>query len=73
MTMFALLPTRRWAHTLRLPLKLIPNNRCCRSPGVRCRAKRWIVGSCLHGSWLGSYKSLLASALVGPEGTGGQL
>lgn len=56
---------------LRLPLKLIPPGAVFRVLQGRLRGKKWIVGSSIHGCWLGSYeyeKRQLFEAMV-REGT----
>lgn len=41
---------------LRLPLRAIPEGARVPILQGRLRGKRWIVGSCTHGCWLGSYE-----------------
>src|SRR6187551_3174202 len=41
---------------LRLPLKVIPNGTVVPILQGRLKGKKWIVGSHLHGCWLGSYE-----------------
>lgn len=55
---------------LRYPLKLIPPATIVRILQGRLRGKKWIIGSCDHGCWLGSYeytKRILFESIV-PEG-----
>jgi FkbM family methyltransferase len=56
---------------LRLPLRLIPHGAVLPILQGRLRGKKWIVGSSVHGCWLGSYeydKRRLFEAMV-REGT----
>ena len=57
---------RRWARSdseslsgklLRLPLRLIPNRAVVSVKSGVNKGSRWIVGSSIHGCWLGTYES----------------
>lgn len=49
---------------LRLPLRLIPRNAVVPIVQGRLRGRRWIVGSHIHGCWLGTYEHEKQRAFV---------
>jgi hypothetical protein len=46
----------RMGKLLRLPLRLLPSNAVLPILQGRLKGKKWIVGSSVHGCWLGSYE-----------------
>src|SRR5581483_4005597 len=49
-------PTTRLGRIMRLPLRLLPANLVVPVLQGELIGKRWIVGSSVHGCWLGSYE-----------------
>lgn len=49
-------PKSFWGKLLRLPFKLIPKGLNVRVMSGPCKGMRWIVGSSIHGCWLGTYE-----------------
>lgn len=67
---FSALPYDAWyGRAIRWPLKLIPSNLVAPILQGPLRGKKWIVGSSVHGCWLGSYeieKAKLMKQRIGP-------
>jgi len=61
----AISPDRWYGRLLRRLLGLLPDNMVIPILQGRLRGKKWIVGSCTHGCWLGSYEYEMQKAFVG--------
>lgn len=55
--MFQSAPSSLLGRLIRLPLHLIPKEVVMRVWRGPCKGMRWIVGSSIHGCWLGTYES----------------
>jgi FkbM family methyltransferase len=45
-----------WAKAIRLPLRALPHGMVLPILTGRLRGRKWIVGSCVHSCWIGSYE-----------------
>ena len=45
-----------WVRAIRSPLRLLPAGMVLPILTGRLRGRKWIVGSCVHSCWIGSYE-----------------